>query len=522
MDEKKKITINIIATYGRSVILLFIGLLSSRWLLMALGESDYGLFGLVGGLTVFISFINTLMSTAVSRFYAFAEGERQAGIPDAEKRITEWFNTALFIHFSLPTILLIIGYPIGTYAIHNWLTIPDNRIIPCIWVFRFSCLACYAGMICVPFSAMFIAKQRIAEYTLYITILPIISIFFVYYMSLHKEDWLVRYACVVSCLTIGMYFIICLRALQIFSECKIRKNLFWDKERINSLTSFAGWQCFGNLGVLIRGQGMAILGNIHYGPEINASLTIANKVSAQTGFLSAGLKTAFAPAITNAYGAKEFDKMKRYTMETNRIGTLLILLLALPLSLEIHRVFELWLKEPPRYSETICLFIIASLVIDKTTSGHMLAVNASGKIALYQAVLGSIAISALPIAYILIKFGYGVISVGYAIFITTFLYSIGRVFFAQRILNFSLNQWIQKVLIPIAFVCFVSLPISYLPHLFMPESIKRLIFTTCLSEAVLIALSWFSVLDANEKKYIKSRIEALLKKLQHMLLIFIF
>lgn len=512
MDEKKRIIINIIATYARSIITVFVGLLSSRWLLMALGESDYGLFGLVGGLTVFISFINTLMSGAVSRFYAFAEGERLAGIPDAGKRITEWFNTALFIHFSLPTVLLIIGYPIGTYAIQNWLTIPDNRIIPCIWVFRFSCLACYAGMVSVPFSAMFIAKQKIAEYTFYISFVPIVTIVYVYHMTLYQEDWLVRYACFTSCLMIGVQLLICIRALQTFSECRIRKKLFWNKERLKSLSHFAGWQCFGNLGSIIRVQGMSILGNIQYGPEINASLTIANKVSAQTDFLSAGLKTAFAPAITNAYGAKQFDKMKRYTTETNRIGTLLILLLALPLSLEIHKIFELWLKEPPRYSETICLFIIASLVIDKTTSGHMLAVNASGKIALYQAVLGSVAISALPIAFILIKLGCGVISVGYAIFITTFIYSIGRVFFAWRILNLSVIQWIQKVLIPIGLACIISLPISYLPHYFLQESIKRIILTTCLSEAVLVSLSWFAILDATEKMFIKSKIEALFRK----------
>ena len=512
VNEKKKIAINVLATYTRSVIVLFVGLLSSRWLLMALGESDYGLFGLVGGLTVFISFINTLMSSAVGRFYAYAEGERLAGVSDAEKKITEWFNTALSIHFILPTILLIIGYPVGEYAIRNWLTIPDNRIVPCVWVFRFSCLACYAGMVSVPFSAMFIAKQRIAEYTFYISFVPIITIIYVYHMTLHQEDWLVRYACFSSCLTIGIQLLICIRALQTFSECKIRKKLFLNKERLKSLSNFAGWQCFGNLGAIIRVQGMAVLGNIQYGPEINASLTIANKVSAQTDFLSAGLKTAFAPAITNAYGAKQFDKMRQYTTETNKIGTLLILLLALPLSLEIHKIFELWLKEPPRYSETICLFIITSLVIDKTTSGHMLAVNASGKIALYQGVLGSFLILALPLAYGLMKMGFSVLSIGYAIFISTLFCAWGRVFFAQKILNMPLKQWIMGVLLPTGFVCLVSATIGYLPHFIMDASIIRVLLTTCISEILLISLSWIAVFDANEKKFLKEKAGAILKK----------
>ena len=42
---------------------------------MALGEVDYGLMGVVGGLTAFISFFFGIVSGAVGRFYAFAIGE---------------------------------------------------------------------------------------------------------------------------------------------------------------------------------------------------------------------------------------------------------------------------------------------------------------------------------------------------------------------------------------------------------------------------------------------------------------
>ena len=47
---------NIVATYGRSLYALVIGLFCGRWTLMALGEVNYGLMGVVGGLTAFIGF----------------------------------------------------------------------------------------------------------------------------------------------------------------------------------------------------------------------------------------------------------------------------------------------------------------------------------------------------------------------------------------------------------------------------------------------------------------------------------
>jgi len=34
---------------------------------MALGESDYGLYGVVAGLTVFIAFFNGLLSSSIAR-----------------------------------------------------------------------------------------------------------------------------------------------------------------------------------------------------------------------------------------------------------------------------------------------------------------------------------------------------------------------------------------------------------------------------------------------------------------------
>ena len=41
---------------------------------MALGEVDYGLMGVVGGLTAFISFLNGIMASGVGRFYALSVG----------------------------------------------------------------------------------------------------------------------------------------------------------------------------------------------------------------------------------------------------------------------------------------------------------------------------------------------------------------------------------------------------------------------------------------------------------------
>ena len=114
MSPNKRIFLNIIATYGRSLFALVCGLFSARWVLEALGKEDFGLYGVVGALTIFISFLNTLLSGALGRYYAFSIGEakkaaEEGRAADGLENCRQWFNTALSIHTIVPVVLMLIG-----------------------------------------------------------------------------------------------------------------------------------------------------------------------------------------------------------------------------------------------------------------------------------------------------------------------------------------------------------------------------------------------------------------------------
>ena len=52
MSPNRRIFLNIAATYGRSLYALVCGLFISRWVLAALGKTDFGLCGVVSGMMV--------------------------------------------------------------------------------------------------------------------------------------------------------------------------------------------------------------------------------------------------------------------------------------------------------------------------------------------------------------------------------------------------------------------------------------------------------------------------------------
>lgn len=77
MSPNRRILLNIVATYGRSLYCVVCGLFTSRWVLAVLGKTDFDLYGVVGGMMGFIVFLNSLLNVATGRFYEYAEGLAQ-------------------------------------------------------------------------------------------------------------------------------------------------------------------------------------------------------------------------------------------------------------------------------------------------------------------------------------------------------------------------------------------------------------------------------------------------------------
>lgn len=325
MTRNRRIALNFLATYGRSVFALVCGIFTGRWLLMALGEVDFGLYGLIAGLTALVGFVNSLMSTAVARYYAYAVGAAQEHGMEGLEDCRRWFNAAVGIHTVLPLLLMAVGYPLGEWAVRQLLTIPAARIVPCLWVWRCVCMTCLVAMMNVPFNAMYVAKQEIAELTLYGVVQTVVNVVVIYYMASHPGDWLSRYAAYAMLCFCVPQAVIMVRALWAFPECRFRLPYLFDWTRYRTLAVFAGWRFCSAFSSLLNQQGLAVLVNKLLGPAFNASVTIGTQLSGQSKSLASALTGALAPAITNACGAGRMDEVRRLCLMACKLSGVLFL-----------------------------------------------------------------------------------------------------------------------------------------------------------------------------------------------------
>ena len=474
---------------------------------MALGQNDFGLYGLVGGLTAFISFFNGVLAGANARFYAFSVGAAKAA-KDKSAALEEcrrWFNTALSVHTIVPFILVAIGYPIGIYAVYNWLTIPVDRLGACVWVFRFVCLSCFIGMVNVPFSAMYTAKQYIAELTIYSVVTSTLNVLMMYYMVTHPNDWLVRYAAWMCFISIMPQIVICIRAVIIFPECKINLSYMWDRARLKRLGSFSGWQMLGVLCGMLRGQGMTIVVNKFFGAAMNAAQSIGNTVLGHCNSLASATHGAFVPVITQSCGAGDFHRMNDFVIRTCKFNVILSAIFLVPLALELPEVMRLWLKTPPVFTVGLCYCAMAFYFVDACTVGHSVAVNAVGKIAKYQVVVNLVSILTLPLAIISgLLYRNVYLVMGMAIFVAGMV-SIVRLYFARTLAGTSIRRWVKEVFLMPSVAVLIGLVVGYLPHVIVDASFLRVCMTALFVEIIFLPIVWFIVLTTSERAFVKEK-----------------
>lgn len=511
MTPARRIFINVIASHGRSIFVLACSFLTSRWALKVLGNESYGLLGLIGGMAIIISILNTSLAISINRFFAYAIGEEATNKCESNS-CQKWFNVALFLHFSVAAILVIIGYPLFVWIIRHYIEAPPEAINDCIKVFRWTLLSAWIGMVTVPFRAMYTAKQHIAELTIYSFIQTTIYTCALYYMVTHAGDWFVWVAIWLCFQNSFVNIAIALRALLIFPECKINPLYFFDKERITRLCNFSSWEFLGISSQAVRDQGLGFLVNKALGPSMNASYTIAWSLAGRTATFSNEIDVAFAPAISTAYGEGNRDFGQRLAFQCSKFGTAIIAIVALPLVIEMPKVLQIWLDVPPPQTTGICSLMCLSFIALKIGMGHHYAILAMGNNKILQLSTFCSYLLMIPFAWLCTRLGLGILSVGIAFLVFSTLLAAIKILIARRLVGLSIRKWLKTVFIPIAIASCSASFITILWQLILPPTLIRVLLSAFTFAIVFSLIFWAIALTKDERSLVISKLRNLSHK----------
>lgn len=499
MSTSKRVIKNTAYLYLRTIASLLLGVFTTRILLEALGESDFGLYNVVGGSIAMLGFLSASLSSTTQRFLNVAEGEGNFD------KVKLYFNNSIIIHWALAGIMVVIFTIVGFFFFNGILNIPDGKYIDAVVVYGCLLVSTVFSITIVPYEAEINAHENM----LFFSIIGIIDVvlkfsiaFAVLYFESSKlifyailmavESSLIRYACQFYC-------------HHKYAECRgTDMRQYFDKKIIRQMTTFAGWNLVNIATGMISLFGMNIVVNHYFGTNVNAAMGIATQLSGVMMGVSANMIKAVTPVIMKSEGGSQHDKMLQYSYVSCKSSYLIFSFCCIPVLFFIHPILKLWLTEVPQWTAIFCIIMIISTLIDQLTVVLYQSIMAGGDIRSYN-LMKSIS-NILPILISVFMFQYGDFK-PYWILINWGIYKgllggIVNIYYSYIKLQLKIRTFINNVLRP-TIVCSTVTSILFIviTHT-INVWIVGFIFGTLLSIPVYWALS----LSNPERKHILSLI----------------
>lgn len=461
---------------------LVITLYTSRAILAILGEDDFGVYNVVGGVIVLFSFLTNAMTNSTQRFLNYSLGL------DDEKQIKNVFNTSLLAHFTILVVVFVLAESIGLWFVMTQLNIPIERYVASIWVYQTSVVATLLNIIVIPYRASIIATERMGIFA-FISILDVfLKLVIALILPLFDVDSLILYSILltgISFINFCLYRLICIQNLR-FTHFKF----VWDKKQYKEQMSFSGWYLFGGLATVGAKQGTNILINIFYNVALNAAVGIANQVrNAVFGFVSS-FQTAFNPQIVKLYAAKENDKLLNLIYRSSKFSYYLLFILSLPIIVFCEEILSLWLVEVPQYAVVFTQLVVITSFTEALSAPLWTAIGATGKIQKYQLLVSIIIFLDVPLVYLIFKLGYSPIGAFIINLVISILAYIYRLLYIRKYVAYKFTTYLKVVLLPCVVITVVSCPIAFILHNLCHTTFEILIMLglTVISSCIVIYL----------------------------------
>jgi len=504
MSDNKRIAKNTLFLYFRMFLTMGLGLYSSRLILESLGVIDYGIYGIVGGIVTMFSFFNSAMISATERYLAFDIGQNNY------TKLKKTFNSVLIIHFLIAILVLILAETIGIWFLNNHLVIPKDRLYAANWVFQFSIFSFFFTIIQVPYVAMIVAKEHLNIYA-YInvleTILKFISVVLLFYIG-QNNDRLIIYAFFITLTALIIRFIYWIYCKKKFRETHYEFS--YDKKYYVELLSYSGWNLFGNIAGVVRGQGVNVLLNLFFGPVLNATFSLTLMIQGViTNFVSS-FQMAVNPQIVKNYAANKKEESLKLIFLSSKFSFSILSILIVPLLFNMEYVLKLWLDKVPYYLVNFLQLALIFSMIETISNPIMFGLQATGKIRNYQAFVGSLIMLNFPIIWILFELDFSPNVIFYVYLIISIIALLIRLYFVKKLMNIQITSFFKNVLYPILLLSIILFVITYFikTKLDNPVSFFQfLIQTSCILTVCIITI-YIIILTKQEKQFLSNFIKS--------------
>ena len=441
MSRNSQIAKNTLFLYIRMVLIMGVSLYTSRVILAALGETDFGIYSVVGGMALMFAFFSSSLSNATQRFLNIAQGKNDR---EEANRVFALSQTAFFL---LSLCVLLFAEVIGLWFIYNKLVIPIERLDAALWVFHATVISLFFTINGIVFNSVLVARENFRIYAYIGVFEAFAKLAIAVVLSLTDVDRLKLYASLYVAMTVLVQIFYAGYCVRKYEECRIRR--YWNRKLFVELSSFIGWNTLGTAVWTLNAQGIEVLINIFFGLSVNAARAISSQVEGGLGQVNLGFITAVKPQVVKTYAVQQYTEFKRLLFDSTRHSFILMWFMGLLVIQNRDFILKLWLVNPPQGTADFVLWAVIALLVNAFTFPIWNAIQAIGKLGRYSIVSNGIYLLVFPISFIAFYLKAPAVAFLQITSIIRVVQILGGLLVLKKYLYFSLGEYMKLVLIPI-------------------------------------------------------------------------
>ncbi len=399
MSTASRILKNTGFLYVRIAITIFVALWTTRIILNALGEDNFGIYSLVGGVVSLLGFLNASLAGATQRFINFAEGKNDLHC----KKII--FNNSLTLHSILALLLIIFLILIGIIAFKYWLEIPAQSYFSAECVYACMVGSTALSVLNVPYESVINAHEDMGVYAIIGIIEATMKVAIAFIIMYAESNKLIIYGILMALVPLITLFILKSYCHLHYPECVVSPYKLFRKDVIRRLAGFAGWNFLNTTSSIVTQSGFNIVINHFFGVALNAAQGITNQVTSALMGLSSNAEKAINPIIVKSESINQRDRMIHLSLMGCRMVFFIFTFISIIVIAEMSPILHLWLKNVPDWAVLFCQLQLVRVALELLTRGVHTAIMAQGDIKNY-AICKSI-INFLPLLATIIAFQCG-------------------------------------------------------------------------------------------------------------------
>lgn len=479
----------------RMIIILLLQLYTTRVVLSSLGVVDYGVYNVVCGFVSMFSFLSTAMTNGIQRYYNYELGLK------GESGIRAVFNSAIRVQIAVAIVLTIFMECIGIWYIKAKMVIPDECLFPALCVFQFSTISFVFLILQVPFSAIIIAKEKMDFYAIMSILNSVLILFAALFIRLSKNDKLILYGLLLMLNQLVILFIYIIYSKHITPSLGFDKK--YNATMLKSMLSFSGWNVFGAFGGVMKEQGVNMILNIFCGPIVNAAKGIATQVNGGFQGLVSNLNIAVRPQVTKSFAQGNIERSLNLTFSISKISCLLLYIFSYPILLELDFILKIWLgNNIPDHTNSFILIVVLTSFFSNLNASVSGIVHSSGNMKAYQLTGAFINLLSLPLVFFALRSGCSPEFALWILFILMAIVQIASLIVLKSIVDYSIINYVHKIVLPVLYVMLISCLPPYLIHHFMTEGYLRLLTVGLFSIMEIAIVAYCVGLSKSEKDLI--------------------